>query len=248
MFVTEFGHSMHRCSKSVGPWSREIYILHFVVRGYCDFSGFRAEEGQAFFISREHLHAFTISDDYEHYWIGFMGNSVKKLFSAFSLTSDSHQLFFVENPAFAKALFSLTEEKLQNSEADSPESFVLSLLTAMLPLLTREKQSVTVRKINYAEQTKLFIEANYAYPIKMIDIANALHLSEKYMYRIFKEKYAIPPQRFLLKTRMEAARVLLMHNNISIKETAYAVGYTSLPAFSKVFSKYHGVSPSLFRI
>ena len=48
IYVTEFGYSKHKKSKTVGPWTRKIYILHLVVKGYCEFSGFRAEAGRRF--------------------------------------------------------------------------------------------------------------------------------------------------------------------------------------------------------
>jgi AraC-like DNA-binding protein len=102
-------------------------------------------------------------------------------------------------------------------------------------------------KINYAERVQLFIENNYIYPIKMIDIAKELHLSEKYMYRLFKEKFHIPPQKYLLKTRMESARTLLTRQHLSVKEVAHSVGYTSLPAFTKAFSHYWGQPPSFLK-
>ena len=66
----------------------------------------------------------------------------------------------------------------------------------------------------------------------MNDIAKAIHLSEKYMYRLFKERFNISPQKYLLKTRMEVAKSLLLQKNISIKEVACMVGYTSFPSFT----------------
>ena len=47
-------------------------------------------------ISKERLHSFTISEDYEHYWIGFDGELIDTLFDNFGLEYKDHQLFFVE--------------------------------------------------------------------------------------------------------------------------------------------------------
>ena len=46
-----------------------------------------------------------MSDDYEHYWIGFGGTYAGDLFGKFKLPVNQHQLFFVENPDFAETLF-----------------------------------------------------------------------------------------------------------------------------------------------
>ena len=247
LFVTEFGHSMHTESKRVGPWSRGIYILHFVSRGYCEFSGFKAEAGQAFLIAKEHLHSFTTSEDYEHYWIGILGDSLEKIFEGFQIEYKSHQLFWVENIDFVKTLFATASENLQSGAPAFADSYALSIFTAVLPLLRSEDRSSMRCKINYAERVKLFIETNYSYPIKMSDIAKELHLSEKHMYRLFRNRFGISPQKYLVKTRMEAAKELLLKKQLSVKEIAYIVGYTSLPTFSKKYSDHFGVSPSKYQ-
>ena len=247
LFVTEFGHSAHSKPKTVGPWSREIYILHFITKGYADFSGFRAEAGQAFLISKERLHSFTISEDYEHYWIGFDGELIDTLFDNFGLEYKDHQLFFVEHSDFIKILFSSACEKLESENLDSAEALVLSTLISTLPLLRKEMQAKTPRKVDYAEKAYILIKDKYMYPLRMRDIAKEIHISEKYMYRLFIERFRISPQQFLIKTRMEVARELLQKNNLSVSETATAVGYASIFAFSKTFLNYFGVNPSSFK-
>lgn len=247
LFVTEFGHSIKKEKTAVGPWSREIYILHFVVKGTCEFSGFTANQGQAFLISQGLRHSFTVSEDYEHYWIGFNGYAVKELFAFFQLESAPHQLYFVENTEFAEILFSNTLKKLTADDAGTPESIVLSLLTAFLPLLKTESRADLRRETNYAEKVQKFIQTNYANPLRMADIAKEIHITEKYMYRLFLNRFGMPPQKFLLKTRMEAAKNLLMQTDLTIKEVASSVGYSSLPSFSKAFSDFYLKSPSAFK-
>ena len=243
-YITEFGHSEHKRPKTVGPWSREIYILHFITKGYADFSGFRAETGEAFLIAKERLHSFTTSEDYEHYWIGFDGNKIDTLFGAFGLKHKDHQLFFIENFDFAKTLFLSVNKMLQSRDQDLEESLARSLLLSMLPLLKTQKQSKASLKIDYAEKALMYIKRNYMYPLKMTDVARNLYISEKYMYHLFVERFNISPKRFLVKTRMEAARDLLQKSNLSVTETASAVGYASVFVFSKTFSNYFGISPS----
>ena len=248
IYVTEFGYSKHEKSKTVGPWTRKIYILHLVVKGYCEFSGFRAEAGQAFFIAKDRLHSFTISSDYEHYWIGFSGDEVEKVLNTFNVVNNTHHLFGVENFDYAKNLFDDALVRLESKDLQNGDSLVLSLLNSMLPLLNQVKAQEMPYRMSYAESAKIFIRINYMRPIKMIDIANEMHISEKHMYRVFYNRFKISPQHFLLKTRMDVAEELLRENKISIKEIALTVGYTSIPSFSKAFLKYFGESPSTYRI
>ena len=247
IFVTEFGHSTHQAPKSVGPWTREIYILHFIVRGRCEFSGFCAEEGQAFLISKGMRHAFTVYPDYEHFWIGFGGEKVEETFRRFALSSAPHQLFYITDTDFSKTLFYKIFETLQGEASDAAESIVTAALMAMLPLLTKTAHPEMRHQTNYAERVEQLIKTNYVHPIKMAEIAKEIHISEKYMYRLFLEKYKISPQRYLLKTRMEAAKKLLAQTDLGIQEVAASVGYASFPSFSKTFSAYFGQSPTAFK-
>ena len=98
---------------------------------------------------------------------------------------------------------------------------------------------------NYLEAI-LMIQRKKGY-VRSIDIANELHISEKYMYRLFMNRFNLSPQQFLLKTRMEVAKNLLEENNMSVKEIAFTVGYSSIQTFSKAFTNYYGVCPSLLK-
>ena len=82
------------------------------------------------------------------------------------------------------------------------------------------------------------------YPLKMSDIAKEIFLTEKYMYRLFLERYHISPKQFLIKMRMEKAYELLQKSDLSVADVASAVGYDAISVFSRIFAKYFGVSPS----
>lgn len=247
LFVSEFGHSEHAESKTVGPWSREMYILHIVIRGNAAFSGFNVTAGQAFLIAKEHLHSFTISEDYEHYWLGFDGEDAAKLLEGFHIRYDSHQLFLVENFDFAKILLLQACERFESKEIRGAEALARAVLLSILPLLKGADSSESCSNINYSEKARMFIKANYTSPITMEEIARELHISEKYMYRLFLERFGMSVQGFLIKTRMEVGANLLKNSGMSVTEIALSVGYTSLHAFSKAFSKFYGISPSVYK-
>ncbi|MBO5939554.1 MAG: helix-turn-helix domain-containing protein [Clostridia bacterium] len=247
IYVTEFGHSRIEQSKSVGPWSREMYILHYVTKGACEFSGFCVGQGQAFLIAKGRFHSFTVSDDYEHYWIGFDGEAVGQIFKAFGLECRAHQLFFVDHSEIVAARFAELFQKISGEDGQDAadlSSGILSALTAMLPLLKEEKHAEACERRNYAEQAQRVIESNYMYPIKMSEIADQIHISEKHMYRVFLKRFRMSPQQYLFKTRMKIAKKHLMETDFSVKEVAQSVGYSSPPSFCKAFLKVYGVTPT----
>jgi AraC-like DNA-binding protein len=52
---------------------------------------------------------------------------------------------------------------------------------------------------------------------------------------------------YLLKVRLERAKVLLAAGHLSITEVAQDVGFGDLPRFDKMFKRYTGFTPSAYR-
>jgi AraC-like DNA-binding protein len=71
---------------------------------------------------------------------------------------------------------------------------------------------------------------------------NATHLSEK-----FKEVTGINFVDYVARTRFIKARALLDDAKLRISEIAFAVGFQSLSQFNRVFKKFTGKSPTLYR-
>ncbi|MEL6773004.1 MAG: helix-turn-helix transcriptional regulator, partial [Bacteroidota bacterium] len=88
------------------------------------------------------------------------------------------------------------------------------------------------------------IEARFAEPLAVADIAREAALSEYHLIRSFKRVFGTTPYRYLLDRRLEAAALLLRTSERSVTEVAYEVGFSDLAAFSKAFKKHHGVAPS----
>ncbi len=75
-YVTEFGYSAPTTPRTVGPWVRSTYILHYIIEGVCHCDDFDVGAGEAFLISKENLHRFRLTPPYRHYWIAFDGDHI----------------------------------------------------------------------------------------------------------------------------------------------------------------------------
>ncbi|WP_025158521.1 helix-turn-helix transcriptional regulator [Leifsonia aquatica] len=56
-----------------------------------------------------------------------------------------------------------------------------------------------------------------------------------------------PPARYLLRVRMERAKILLADDRASVAQTASSLGYGSEAAFSRAFRRHTGSNPSAWR-
>lgn len=92
-----------------------------------------------------------------------------------------------------------------------------------------------------------FLNENYMRPISLDTISKSIYLSPAYISKVFKDEMGESPINYLIKIRLAKARELLLEGRISIKAVSRTVGYDDVYYFSKLFKKYHNVSPSKIR-
>jgi len=78
-------------------------------------------------------------------------------------------------------------------------------------------------------------------------MARTVNMSERNLGRVFKRVFGMPPAKMVITIRMDAASRLLRKTDMTLSAIANAVGYDSAFSFSRLFSKYAGISPAQYR-
>lgn len=78
-------------------------------------------------------------------------------------------------------------------------------------------------------------------------LAREFNLSEATLRRRFKEAMGVSPHTYLLRSRADAARVLLAETDLPLKSIAARLGYDNEYFFSRQFKQVTGVAPGTFR-
>jgi len=77
------------------------------------------------------------------------------------------------------------------------------------------------------------------------DLASQLATNKYYLSRFIRENYDMNFSTWISSLRLEEAKRLMQTNqNMKLEDIAYAVGFSSLSYFSKVFSRLEGTTPS----
>lgn len=93
-----------------------------------------------------------------------------------------------------------------------------------------------------------FIELNVSEPsLSVENLASDLGISTTHLYRKLKSITGFSTQDLIKKYRLEKAANMLKNNEGNITEIMYAVGFSSLSAFSKAFKSHMHESPSMFQ-
>ncbi|MBE9211532.1 helix-turn-helix transcriptional regulator [Plectonema cf. radiosum LEGE 06105] len=114
---------------------------------------------------------------------------------------------------------------------------------------TEEKSSPEVGVLDSLKlkEIKDYIEENLAEELAIANLAALVPMSEFHFARTFKSLAKEPPHRYILKRRIERAKILLEVTRFSAAEIAYQVGFSNPSHFTAQFRKLVGVTPKVYR-
>lgn len=107
------------------------------------------------------------------------------------------------------------------------------------------RQSRHVRE--RADQVRAYLDQNFNQDLDMNAVARAAALSPFYLTRIFKQRYGVPPYRYLIGLRIRHASELLRESSLSVTQVCHRSGFNSLSHFITTFRHHTGMSPSQYR-
>jgi AraC-like DNA-binding protein len=85
-------------------------------------------------------------------------------------------------------------------------------------------------------------------PLTLSQIAEVAWLSTHHFLRLFKRTFHETPHQYLIRKRIERAKYLLAHTDLSVTDVCLEVGFESLGSFSWLFRRRVGASPETFRL
>ncbi len=228
------------------------YSFEYVAAGkMCIESG-----GQKYFVRAGDSYILRPGIDVKYYslgeeklekrWFSVKGELLDKLFEAYHLTED----VLVTHCNTAPEIDIIHTLLLNSSDASYTTQQLALNVHKIIMKMSEKENSVDFSfhaGSSLPEQLKSFIDSEYhfAFTIKMF--AQQFCTTEKYLIRVFKEKYGVTPYHYLCQKRIEAAQRLLTDTNLSIKDITAKLYFANSSCFSKAFRKYTGLSPSAYR-
>ena len=147
-----------------------------------------------------------------------------------------------------------SEQYVGRALRDFAERVVVHELGGSLPRADQVRYDVDpVLKVPYTDLSKItnkiimIVKSSYRHPQTLTAIAESMHMSGKYIGRIFLRDTGIKFSEYLMAYRMLEARKLIAGTQEKISVIAGMVGYGQLNHFYIHFRRYFGVSPSALR-
>ncbi len=103
-----------------------------------------------------------------------------------------------------------------------------------------------VQELVYLRRARDLMDREYARPLDVPAMARAALMSPSHFSRRFRAAYGETPYTYLMTRRIERAKALL-RQGMSVTDTCFSVGCTSLGSFSSRFTEIVGETPSQYR-
>lgn len=221
-------------------WENKEYRFSFPYIQFRKKSLYQIEEPKnyesiLFFFDHCFLEDFFDRNFYTEMYQVSEGNEIEPVFT-FETAKDFHILA-------QKMIISLT-----NKEKFSPcmaSSFFDQLFFTVLNS-KRSKEFMQFLLSLKAEKNfdlKFFMEKNYLKSLSNQELANLCFKSLSSFLKEFKQVFKTSPQKWMLKKRLEKAKLVLKKSDKNISELCFELGFKDLSHFSKVFKKEFGESP-----
>ena len=254
--------------------SHATYEFHFCAQGDClvhtDSGSFLVKEGFFYVSPPGHHHAqyHANTGEYVEYSLNCsiqktrafsssMDDDLKKVFSFFS----SGPAYPVMDCFGVLPLFRLALEEAEQRSMGYKwvlHNIVPQILVASARAIEQEQQMTatsaggrganTLLKPNFRiSKIEEFIQANIEKNITPGDIARHLNLSGKQVSRIVIAYKGFPAKKLITRMKLGRAKRLLTDSDMSIKEIARYLGFSSEYYFSSVFRLHEGIPPGTFR-
>ncbi len=160
---------------------------------------------------------------------------------------------YLLKPYSERELLSVVEEALRRAEKEGAFGEERAWQTQE----TEEEELPGGEQLPGEEQNRLsvmvsmveeYLRENYWKDISMQDAARAVHYSDAYFCKMFKQQYGVNFTAYLTDFRIEEAKKMLRKPNVNIKEIGGRVGYEDPTYFTRVFRRVTGQTPTEYRM
>lgn len=204
---------------------------------------FIGEENTFIFIDCHEPHLYKTLVDTEYNWIHFRGNATKNYFDR--IFEKKGCVFSLKNnwqiPNFLNQIISMMEDE----EVDEHETSIL--IHQILYELEKISNQADHSLEETVKQAIAYIEEHYSEKIDLQDLASHVNLSPFHFSRVFKKQTNFTPHQYLINYRVNQAKRLLFHSNLSINEIAFQCGFNSVSHFTTTFKSQTNFSPKQYR-
>jgi AraC family transcriptional regulator len=162
--------------------------------------------------------------------------------------------FMSESDPLIQGIFSTLKAELEFSKIGS--DFLIDSIKTTLALYLLRNYCTTQPKLSsysygFSQSTlqllREYIHEHLHQDLKLADLSAIAQISPYHFLRLFKQRIGVTPHQYILQCRIEKARLLLQHSELSIADIAMRTGFSDQSHLTRCFKRMVGVTPKQVR-
>ena len=250
------------------PFTRLYYVTRGTARIVLPSGTWQLKPHYLYLIPAFIVHSYECEGEFEHYYIHIYEDMKKdcSLLEEFvfpvEVPADEFDLYLCHrlceinpsmrllqsNPAYYDNNSMLVQNIAKNKQreiCDRVESQgILCQLMARFLKEAKLKSNVDDDRI---QKCLNFIKRHINENIRIETLADVAYISKDHLIRLFKKEVGMTPVQYICQKKIEKAQLLLVTENMPIKEVVFLLSYEDHSYFNRLFKRLTGMSPSEYR-
>lgn len=206
-----------------------------------------ARKGDTVILDCYRPHEYYTNDSFESIWIHLAGANSYDLFE--EIEKNHGNLIKCKDIQHLRKLLFRIFDGMKGDNPTTELSVSLDIYKIFTELLNPQSIKGKGEK-SYDDNIQIvkdYIAENLNENFTVGKLAEIVNMSSSHFSRVFKQQTGFSPYDYVLLSRLNRAKYLLLETDMSIASIAYDIGFNSESNFIYFFSENEGISPGKFR-
>lgn len=222
-----------------------IYVRAGVMRVSYRGKNYRAHKGDVILLDCYEPHYYQAENGLEFLYMHFDGSNSRELCQ--NLLENNGPLFQTDaNTKIDQLLYDMVQ-LYETVGHESPAQSSLRIYEILSLLAMPSRITKNENEDDPIDRTIRYIRANVGKNITLKELANIAQLSPYYFAHCFKEETGYAPIEYVINSKLDEAKMMLVHSKESVESIAFSLGYSSSNSLISLFIKRIGITPHQYR-
>lgn len=139
----------------------------------------------------------------------------------------------------------LAHNSAEGQEGDLTKAYLSALVGELLLKLPLEP--ICEIDVEIVHKLLVYCEEHYREDISVAAVAENLHISEKYVTKIFSAKLGCSFRKYINRLRLTEVKKLLRSTDRTIIDIMFSCGFNNQSSFNRIFFEEIGITPREYR-
>lgn len=231
----------------------ELCCIEYVIRGtgevQIDDTVCYPSGGDVYILPMDKRHDYRSSanDPWEKVWFNVSGRLASQLLKSYGLQNVYHVPDLPIRPLFDE--FLETAKRIKQSQPLQPcfDECTVVFLKIVQAIAAHVGAIAPTTEETVAERLKARLDAVSDFSLSFDEMLRDIPFTKSHLIRLFRADFGVTPYEYLLRRKLEYARLLLENTSMSIGEISERLSFSSPHYFSSFFARRVGMSPKEYR-